>query len=41
MRLRNIQAREFFEDHLLNFQIKFQFFDSKVQIVSYPLTFVK
>jgi hypothetical protein len=35
MRLRNIQAREFFVDHLLYFRIKFQFFDSKVQIVSY------
>jgi hypothetical protein len=35
MRLKNTQAREFFEDQLLYFQIKFQFFDSKVQIVSY------
>lgn len=41
MRLRNIQTREFFEDQPLNFQIKFQFFDSKVQIVSYLLPFVK
>jgi hypothetical protein len=35
MRLRNIQSKDFFVDHLLNFQIKFQFFANKVQIVSY------
>lgn len=35
MRLRNIQARKFFGDQLRYFQIKFQFFDSKVQIVLY------
>jgi hypothetical protein len=33
MRLRNIHTREFFDDHLLKIQIKFQFFDDKVQIV--------
>ena len=35
MRLENSQAREFFGDQLLQFQIKFQFFDSKVQIIPY------
>jgi hypothetical protein len=35
MRLDNSQAREFFEDQLLQFQIKFHFFDSKVQISPY------
>jgi hypothetical protein len=35
MRLRNVNAEEFFDDHLLQIQIKFQFFDDKVQIVSY------
>ena len=33
MRLRNIHTGEFLDDHLLKFQIKFQFFDDKVQIV--------
>lgn len=33
MRLRNIYTVEFFDDHRLKFQIKFQFFDDKVQIV--------
>jgi hypothetical protein len=33
MRLRNIYPEEFFDHHLLKFQIKFQFFDDKVQIV--------
>jgi hypothetical protein len=41
MRLRNVNAEEFFDDHLLQIQIKFQFFDDKVQIVSYWLIFVK